>query len=184
MLSCCLLIRPAAPFRKSYIEALEEGLDFSQGPSADAEKIRRIDADFAAHLNSLDRDGQSGVRMNGHELPGVPGNTFWLVDGAEFIGAVNIRARIDTRILAHFGGHVGYSIRPSRQGRGYGTHLLALALRLCRGMGLGLVRVSCAETNIASRRVIEKNGGLLLRRCENFPPFVERPYLLFEIPLF
>jgi predicted acetyltransferase len=50
-------------------------------------------------------------------------------------------------------------------------------------MGLSLIRISCDEQNVASRRVIEKNGGIFLRRCENHPPHIERPYLLFEIPL-
>ena len=66
--------------------------------------------------------------------------------------------------------------------RGHGTRQLNLALGITRGMGLGIVRISCAEGNTGSRRIIEANGGLLLRRGE--PDwFTDEPFLLFKIPL-
>jgi predicted acetyltransferase len=102
MLSNCLLIRPAAPFRESYRDALREGFHSNGGSVADAEKIARIEEDFAAHLETLDRDGQTPVQVRGVNLPSVPSNMFWLVENDEFIGAASIRARIDTRLLAHF----------------------------------------------------------------------------------
>ena len=80
----------------------------------------------------------------------------------------------------------GFLIRPTpffRDGYlGYGKRQLALALDICRGMGIGIARLSCDVDNIASRRVIEANGGVLLRQCA--PSwFAEAPYLLYEIPL-
>jgi predicted acetyltransferase len=68
------------------------------------------------------------------------------------------------------------------RGRGYGTRQLAMGLQICRGMGIGIVRISCAEDNVASRRIIENNGGVLLRRCEA-TWYTPHPYLLFEIIL-
>jgi predicted acetyltransferase len=47
---------------------------------------------------------------------------------------------------------------------------------------IGIARLSCDVDNIASRRVIEANGGVLLRQCA--PSwFAEAAYLLYEIPL-
>ena len=66
--------------------------------------------------------------------------------------------------------------------RGYGRRQLALALDICRGMGIGIARLSCDVDKVASRRVIEANGGVLLRQCA--PSwFAEAAYLLYEIPL-
>ena len=176
------LIRPTPVFRESYLEALREGFRRGMYPPFGEKDIAAIAAGFEAHLARLDHDGQSPFVENGRTMPSVPSSTFWLVDGAEFIGGVNIRARIDTPSLANFGGHVGYGIRPSMRRRGYGTRQLALALRICRGMGIGIVRISCAEDNTGSRRIIEANGGVLLRRCE--PAwYVDHPYLLFDIVL-
>lgn len=182
MTTTSYLVRPTPVFRDSYLAALREGLDRHGEPGKSESEIDAIAADFEAHLASLDKDGQTPLEEFGRTLASVPATTFWLVDGGEFVGVVNIRASTNSHVLARFGGHVGYSVRPSMRRRGYGTHQLALALQICRGMGLGIVRISCAESNAGSRRIIESNGGILLRRCE--PSwFHETPYLMFEILL-
>jgi predicted acetyltransferase len=174
------LVRPHTAFRESYLDALREAFGMGSGPPRAADAIGAIAADFETHLAALDRDGQTSHEEAGRTLPGVPSNSFWLVDGSRFIGSISIRARIDTHVLARFGGHIGYGIRPSMRRKGYGTRQLALALQICRGMGIGTVRIGCAVDNTGSRRVIEANGGILLRRCE--PAwYVDEPYLLFEI---
>ena len=176
------LARPSPAFRDSYLDALREGFFWARHTPFEAEAIAFIAGHFADYLKELDKDGQIPHADHGHRMPSVPSTTFWLVEGGDFIGTVNIRARIDTHVLAHFGGHVGYAIRPARQGQGHGRRILALALEICRGMGIGIVRLSCAEDNAASRRIIEANGGLLLRRS---PPawYADYPHLLYEIPL-
>ncbi len=45
----------------------------------------------------------------------------------------------------------GCHLRARPRGRGYGTRLFAEAPRICRGMGIGIVRVSCAEENTGLR---------------------------------
>jgi predicted acetyltransferase len=180
MSATSFLARPSATFIDSYLEALREGFHIGLFPPLDEDAIAEIEVNFTAHLKSLDHDGQSPFEAHGHILPSVPATVFWLIDQGEFIGAVNIRARIDTHVLAHFGGHLGYGVRPSRQRRGYATRQLALALEICRGMGIGIVRVSCAEDNIGSRRAIEANGGVFLHRGE--PAwYADEPFLMYEI---
>lgn len=182
MIADSFLARPHHAFRASYVEALREGFVWAAHAPLEPQAIDFVDSHFEDYLKRLDEDGQLPHPGHGPALSGVPSNTFWLVEGATFIGAVNIRARIDTPALAHFGGHVGYAVRASRQRQGYGTRQLALALDICRGMGLGVARLSCAADNAGSRRTIEANGGLLLRQC---PPawYAPYPYLLYEIPL-
>lgn len=182
MIEHSFLARPSPAFRDSYVEALREGFTWARHTPPDAEAVAFIAAHFEDYVAGLDQDGQIPLAVRARKMPAVPSNTFWLVEQEHFIGAVNIRSRIDTHVLAHFGGHVGYAVRPSCQGRGHGRRLLALALDICRGMGIGLARLSCAEDNAASRRIIEANGGLLLRRC---PPawYADYPHLIYEIPL-
>ncbi len=59
----------------------------------------------------------------------------------------------------HTGGHIGYVIRPSKRRLGYGTVLLRLGLNKARERGLSRVLLTCGETNSASRKIIEANGG-------------------------
>lgn len=182
MIADANLVRPHARFRDSYVAALREGFVWGTRAAPDAAAIAFIAGHFSDYLRTLDADGQIITSAHGRPQPGTPSLTFWLVAEAGFIGAVSIRPRVDTHALAHYGGHVGYAIRPSQRGRGYGRRQLALALDLCRGMGIGIARLSCAEDNAASRRVIEANGGLLLRR--GAPAwYAPAPFLLYEIPL-
>ncbi len=54
-------------------------------------------------------------------------------------------------------GTIGYSIRPSERGKGYGTALLEQGLELCEMFGITPVAV-VRKDNAASIRVLEKNG--------------------------
>lgn len=92
----------------------------------------------------------------------VPETVFFLVrDGSYLIGSSRLRHTLN-RFLENEGGHIGYDVRPSQRGKGYATLLLSLVLGEARGLGLSRVLVTCDETNIASARVIEKNGGKLI----------------------
>lgn len=86
-------------------------------------------------------------------------HVLWLLDDSEYVGQVSIRPELATGFLITYGGHVGYSIRPSRRGRGYGKRILRLSLPVARQLGLRRVLVTCNADNHASRRIIEANGG-------------------------
>lgn len=110
--------------------------------------------DFGRYVESLD------TREATERL--VPDSTFFCLDSdrQRLVGAVNIRHDLNEALRAT-GGHIGDGIRPSERGRGYGTRMIALALDECRKMGLARMLMCCDETNLASARTIEKNGGVL-----------------------
>lgn len=113
-------------------------------------------ADFKPYVRRL-REVAKGIGLR----PGwVPQTSFWLVEpGAPLIiGTLQLRHWL-TPALEREGGHIGYSITPSRRGQGYGTRQLALGLEKARELGLDRVLVTCDTDNIASARVIQKNGG-------------------------
>ena len=62
--------------------------------------------------------------------------------------------------LEKYGGHIGYSIRPSERRKGYAKKMLKAALPFCRELGLRQVLITCREDNIASERTILANGGV------------------------
>lgn len=89
----------------------------------------------------------------------VPGTTLWYVDGDEFFGTLQIRHSL-TPALRSVGGHIGYEVRPSARRQGHATRMLALSLPVAHELGIDPALVTCDDTNDASRRVIEANGGI------------------------
>jgi len=113
--------------------------------------------DFGYYVNKL-RDVAEGRGLP----PGwVPSSTFWLVhNDNKILGTSRLRHRLNG-FLEQEGGHIGYDIRPSEQGKGYGTLMLALTLAKAKEYGMSCVLVISDASNLASFRVIEKNGGQL-----------------------
>jgi len=94
----------------------------------------------------------------------VEADQWLLVDkDSRILGMVNIRRNIDDAFFAEYAGHIGYSIRPSERGRGYGTIQLSLALDKCRDLGLRSVLLTCDPDNEASRCTILSCGGVFER---------------------
>jgi len=62
--------------------------------------------------------------------------------------------------LEKYGGHIGYSVRPSERGKGYAKWMLSQGLFFCRSIGLPRVLIICRTENECSRRTILANGGV------------------------
>ena len=62
--------------------------------------------------------------------------------------------------LSKFGGHIGYSVRPSERRLGYAKEMLRMALPFCRDIGLDKVLITCIDGNIGSEKTILANGGV------------------------
>ncbi|WP_407538776.1 GNAT family N-acetyltransferase [Deinococcus radiomollis] len=100
-------------------------------------------------------------------LPGrVPETVYWGVADGEYVGRVSLRHFL-TPQLEQWGGHIGYGVRPSRRGQGYGHALLGGVLPHARALGLDRVLLHCDETNLASARVIEGAGGVFAGQTPN-----------------
>jgi predicted acetyltransferase len=90
----------------------------------------------------------------------VPCTYFWITDGApdEVVGFLALRHRLNDWLFNE-GGHIGYSVRPSRRRRGHASEALGLAIRRAALLGIERVLVTCDDDNLASARTIERNGG-------------------------
>ena len=94
----------------------------------------------------------------------VPENEFWLVDDGKIVARSKLRHRLNPA-LEHEGGHIGYGVRPSERQKGYGTLILKLTLEKAKDLGLDKVLLTCDTDNIASAKIIEKNGGKLAEQA-------------------
>lgn len=90
----------------------------------------------------------------------VPQTTLWWVDGEDYLGRISVRHRL-TDFLLEVGGHIGYYVVPSRRREGHATAMLRAVLPAAHRIGVDPALVTCDETNLASRKVIEAAGGVL-----------------------
>lgn len=149
------LVTPSLQYEQIYREALAELQEENRtvGRHLDFDGKEPFD-EFISRLRGY---------KEGRNLPNgfVPESVFWLIDDeGEFIGRVSIRHELTER-LREIGGHIGYEIRPSKRRQGYGTLILSLALNEARSLGLRRALITCDETNVGSRKIIEYNGGVL-----------------------
>src|SRR5207244_2733801 len=90
----------------------------------------------------------------------------------EYLGQVCIRHVLNPQ-MEKITGHIGYHIRPRHRRQGYGRLILKLALPEAHRLGINPALVTCDATNIASRKIIEGNGGVLrdqVDQGEGLPP--------------
>jgi len=152
-----LLMLPTITHARSYQAAIAEG--YAPDPASPA--IDGSPASMAAHIAWLNTQGGNIRLPDGSVVPRLAHVQLWLTHAYTFIGRLNIRFRL-TPDLEVWGGHVGYAIRPSFQGRGFGTHLLAQAIAPARAGGLTGLLLTCTDGNLGSIKVIEANGGKLI----------------------
>ena len=94
-------------------------------------------------------------------LPGVARSYhYWAVDGDRFIGEFQCRTEFTEKVLNEIGS-IGYAVRPSEWGKGYGTMILRQGLEIAKSLGMEKVLFTVNEENQPSLHVIEKMGGVL-----------------------
>jgi predicted acetyltransferase len=164
-----ILAWPSREYLPSYVAALERGWspDNIRGKVATEEELARIASDPDAFLASLvDKEGAGDpiALPDGTTVPRLPGYRRWMWDG-EFCGSIGFRWQRGTEALpAHCLGHIGYAVVPWKQRRGYATRALREVLRDAKAEGLRYVDITTAPDNVASQRVIEANGGVLVEQ--------------------
>lgn len=181
------LVRPSELHLPSYVAALKRGWSADNlRPEAAQEELARIRADAQAFIASMEDREARGLPItlpDGSVVNRIPGFRRWMWDG-EFCGSIGLRWQAGTTDLPpHCLGHIGYAVVLWKQGLGYAKAALAQLLPEARSVGLPFVEITIDPENIASRRVILANGGVLVEHFTKPPQFGSKPGLRFRIAL-
>jgi predicted acetyltransferase len=153
------LIAPTSRLHQQWLDARD---DWGIGVHQDGSGMRPGDdvdtADgFAAFVRKLLRESDPAVEP----APGWVHCTYWwIVEGDEILGTISLRHELNDFLL-EAGGHIGYGVRPAARGKGLAGAALAQVLAYAKHLGIDRALLSCDVDNAASRRTIEKNGGVL-----------------------
>lgn len=150
------LTEPTVRYKESFLEGLRE---FQAEGSFLHEDVRQLSAHFDEYVRRLTAHYQRSSFPPDY----VPATRYWLIEvdgqGQEvYVGNLTVRHELNA-LLLKVGGHIGYQIRPSWRCKGYGKQILHLGLQKALELGITRALVTCAETNIGSKKVIEYNGG-------------------------
>lgn len=112
---------------------------------------------FRAWVERLARESDPSVVPT----PGrVHATSWWIVEGDAVLGAIQLRHELNDFLL-EAGGHIGYGVRPTARRRRHASWALGEALVRAGALGLDRVLLTCDDDNLASRRTIERSGGVL-----------------------
>ena len=121
--------------------------------------LHRFLDNYEGWLEKLEADY---VRVPGEEK--VPARTYFLVRESDrrIVGMINIRTVLNER-LSKYGGHIGYSIRPTERGKGYNKINLYLGLKVLDRCRVRTAFLDADLDNPASWRTMEALGGERIR---------------------
>ena len=148
------LVEPSADYRETFLDFVR---DVKNTGYLTYDIYRSAETDFGAYLRKL-KDQAAGINI---DEGWCPCRSFWLVDdSAAVAGVIRIRFDMKPELRMNFG-NIGYEIKSSERGRGYGSLLLNEGLKEARKLGLKTAVLICRPGNTASAGLIRKFGGEL-----------------------
>ena len=150
-----ILIRPTIEYAEQIAAYRQEFLDAGSSMD-DTGPLRRI-ADPEEYLRFCAACEDPATVPDGL----APATQFFFFRTADhkLVGMLQVRHRFND-YLEKYGGHIGYSVRPTERRKGYAKEMLRLALPVCKEIGLKKVLITCIDGNIGSEKTILANGGV------------------------
>ena len=151
-------IKPSKEYEQEALEYINEFYEYNSDINGTGGLQRYLD-NYDKWLEKLEEDR---TRITNEEK--VPAETYFLVreNDNKIVGMINIRLTLNEN-LKKFGGHIGYSIRPTERKKGYNKVNLYLGLLCCKEHGISEVLMDCDKSNLGSAKTMQALGGKLIK---------------------
>ncbi|MBQ8293471.1 MAG: GNAT family N-acetyltransferase [Bacilli bacterium] len=155
-------VRLAKPSEEHFNQLLELKQDFIKNNEPRIQGSGSIDKyddlnEWLKSINDIEQGKNEKI---------VPSTYYLILSDDEVVGTICMRHYL-TKDLEEFGGHIGYSIKPSARRKGYAKEALRLILELYKDK-YDEILIMCEDDNIASNKTILANGGILINQIEKF----------------
>lgn len=178
------LVKPSLDLVPAYYDALKRGWSpFTTRPAP--EEVEQIEKDPAVFIASLENHHPTDMftMPDGSTMKRLPHFRRWMWDG-EFCGNMNFRYQHGTSAIPNEAmGHIGYSVVPWKQGRGFAKDALGQILAEARNLGLDYVELHTDPDNTPSQKVILANDGVCIGDGRSHSAFGGTPVLIYRIAL-
>ena len=168
------VVRLVYPNREYEYQALEymKEMELNNSSYAGCAMLEQYLDNYSGWLDKLERF------KNNPDEGYSRSETYFMVRESDnkILGFVDLRYDL-TDFLFNYGGHIGYSIRPSERRKGYATKLLTMALEKYRELNIDKVLVCCNKNNLGSRKVILANNGIFENEVPKKGEIIQRYWI-------
>lgn len=153
------LILPNLKYKESYEELIKSARKYGDYQELGNALIKDNETfkDMLIRLNNR-RKGKNIAKRD------VPATIYWIIDNDKVVGTIDLRHKLNKDYFERLG-HIAYYIKPEDRNKGYATKALAIAKRKYFNKYFSKILITCFKDNIASAKVIKKNGGILEKNC-------------------
>lgn len=152
------LVLPSSKYKKSYFELVDEAKNFGDYKELGNALVR----DNESYESFIKRLKDRRIGKNIHKRD-VAATVYFIVVNNEVVGTIDLRHYLNQDYFERLG-HIAYYIKPSQRNKGYATIALSIAKKKYYNKYAKNILITCYSDNIASSKVIEKNGGVLEKK--------------------
>lgn len=149
------LVLPSAKYKLSYLKLLNSARKYGDYKELGNAMLRDNESYYDL-LNRL-KDRRNGINIASRD---VAATVYFIIDNGDIVGTIDLRHILNENYMKRLG-HIAYYIKPKKRNKGYASHALSLAIEKYKKNCVDKILITCYSDNIASKRVIEKNGGVL-----------------------
>lgn len=151
-----ILVEPCIEYKNEYIKFVKEirkNNEVESSYTLEISFLKNSFHEFLAYLEFISKYPRGEVL--------IPMKHYWAVEGKKIVGRVTIRSNSGEKLFRYIG-NIGYIIAPNSRKNGYGSKMLELAKVKAKELGYEEILITCSKNNTASKKIIEKNGGVFI----------------------